>query len=108
MPAWLIVNGADATAEAVLGLAAYVEAAPGDRAARRALRQLSEGIAAMGRGDRDSWPYGAILPWAESPSLWHAWASQMSAALAEASTVLERTGRCCGRRSRRRPASTRP
>jgi hypothetical protein len=88
VPSWLIVNGADATAEAVLGLAAYVDAAPGDRSARRALRQLSEGIAAMSRGDRDSWPYDAILPWAKSPSLWHAWASQVSAALAEASDVL--------------------
>ena len=72
----------------MLGLAAYVQAAPGDRPARRALRQLSEGIAAMSRGDRDSWPYEAILPWAKSPSIWHAWASQTSAALAEASTVL--------------------
>jgi hypothetical protein len=88
VPSWLIVNGADATAEAVLGLAAYVDAAPGDRSARRALRQLSEGIAAMSRGHRDSWPYDAILPWAKSPSLWHAWASQMSAALAGASDVL--------------------
>jgi hypothetical protein len=88
VPSWLIVDGADATAEAVLGLAAYVEAAPGDRSARRALRQLSEGIAAMSRGDWDSWPYEAILPWAKSPSLWHAWASQTSASLARASTVL--------------------
>ena len=51
----------------------------------RALRRLSEGVAALSRGDRDSWPYGAILPWAKSPSLWHAWASQTSAALAAAS-----------------------
>ena len=41
VPAWLIVNGADATAEAVLGLSAYVDAAPGDRRARRALRQFA-------------------------------------------------------------------
>ncbi len=98
VPAWLIVDGADATAEAVLGLAAYVEAAPGDGHARRALRRLSEGVAALSRGDRDSWPYGAILPWAKSPSLWHAWASQTSAALAKASTVL-------GERSLLRPAA---
>ncbi|HEY0700560.1 MAG TPA: hypothetical protein VGD43_22485, partial [Micromonospora sp.] len=37
-PAWLIVDGADATAEAVLGLAAYVRAG-GGAAARRALRR---------------------------------------------------------------------
>ena len=47
VPAWLIVDGADATAEAVLGLSAYVGAAPSDRLARDALRKLARGIAAM-------------------------------------------------------------
>lgn len=89
VPAWLIVDGADASAEAVLGLAAYSEAAPEDDSARTALAQLAEGIALMGAGDTRSWPYGAILPWAQSRSMWHAWASQMPAALAEASTVLD-------------------
>jgi len=88
VPAWLIVDGADATAEAVLGLSAYVEAVPGDDAARTALARLAEGIAAMGAGDTESWPYGAILPWAQSRSMWHAWGSQMPAALAEASVTL--------------------
>ncbi|MCY7325240.1 MAG: hypothetical protein LH605_03815 [Microbacteriaceae bacterium] len=89
VPAWLIVDGADASAEAVLGLSAYSEAAPDDESARTALAQLAEGIAEMGAGDTRSWPYGAILPWAQSRSMWHAWASQMPAALAEASTVLD-------------------
>lgn len=89
VPAWLIVDGADATAEAVLGLSAYVDAAPSDDAARTTLEQLAEGIAAMGAGDTDSWPYGAILPWALSRSMWHGWGSQMPAALAEASAVLD-------------------
>ncbi|MBT2517676.1 hypothetical protein J7E29_09550 [Streptomyces sp. ISL-90] len=88
VPAWLIVDGADATAEAVLGLAAYVEAAPDDDAARTTLERLAEGIAAMGAGDTESWPYGAILPWALSRSMWHGWGSQMPAALAEASVAL--------------------
>ncbi len=89
VPAWLIVNGADATAEATLGLSAYVEAVPGDRAVRRALSQLLDGVAAMAT-DRAGWPYGAILPWAESRSMWHAWASQPAAALARGATVLDR------------------
>jgi len=88
VPAWLIVDGADASGEAVLGLAAYSAAAPDDAAARAALAQLAEGIAKMGAGDTRTWPYGAILPWAQSRSMWHAWSSQMPAALAEASTVL--------------------
>jgi len=88
VPAWLIVDGADASAEAVLGLSAYSAAAPGDAAARSALAKLAEGVAKMGAGDTRTWPYGAILPWAQSRSMWHAWSSQMPAALAEASTVL--------------------
>ena len=90
LPAWLIVNGADATAEAVLGLSAYVAANPGDRRARTALQRFASGIAAMSAGDRDSWPYEAVLPWAESRSIWHAWGSQMSAALARSADTLDR------------------
>lgn len=88
LPAWLITNGADASAEAVLGLSAYSAAAPTDAAARDTLAKLAEGIALMGQGDAQSWPYGAILPWAESRSIWHAWGTQMPAALAAASTTL--------------------
>lgn len=88
VPAWLIVNGADVSAEATLGLSAYVEAAPDDRAARMALRQLLTGVAAMAT-ERQSWPYGAVLPFAESRSLWHAWSSQMSGALARGSVALD-------------------
>ncbi|WPO86221.1 hypothetical protein SCB71_18675 [Herbiconiux sp. KACC 21604] len=134
VPAWLIVDGADATAEALLGLSAYVEAAPEDAAVRSSTEKLAEGVAAMARtttggaadaaadaaaapaveadagavdgaeardgaggaADRwaaedraGSWPYGAALPWAQSRSMWHAWSSQMSGALARASVALD-------------------
>ncbi|MBL7262291.1 hypothetical protein [Paractinoplanes lichenicola] len=89
LPAWLIVDGADATAEAVLGLSAYVSAGGASAAARRALRQFSEGIASLAGGGPRSWPFGAVLPWALSLSDWHAWASQMPAALARAGEVLD-------------------
>lgn len=88
VPAWLIVDGADASAEAALGLAARVTAQPDDERSKVALRQLAEGIAAMSAGEPQSWPYGAILPWAQSRSMWHAWGSQMPAALAAASVAL--------------------
>ncbi|OII23798.1 hypothetical protein [Frigoribacterium sp. MCBA15_019] len=90
VPAWLIGSGADASAEAVLGLAAYSAVVPGDAASRTALTQLAEGVAAMSSGDGQTWPYGAVLPWAKSRSMWHAWSSQMPVALARASTVLGR------------------
>jgi len=90
VPAWLIVDGADATSEAVLGLAAYVRVAPGDNRARRALARFAEGIADLASGTRQQWPYKAILPWTQSRSLWHAWASQTGAALARAAATLDR------------------
>ena len=90
VPAWLIVDGADASAEAVLGLSAYSAAAPADTAARTALSQLAEGVALMAAGDTRTWPYGAILPWAQSRSMFHSWGSMMPAALAEASVTLGR------------------
>lgn len=88
-PAWLIADGADASAEAVLGLTAYVEAG-GTGQARRTLSRLSEGIARLSGGSAARWPFGALRPWALSRSIWHAWGSQMPAALARASTVLDR------------------
>lgn len=95
VPSWLIVGSAGASAEAVLGLAAYSKAAPHDRPARSALSELSEGIAAMGSSRSadvavQKWPYGAILPETKSRSQFHSWASQMPAALAEASVVLKK------------------
>lgn len=87
VPAWLIVDGADATAEAVLGLTAAVRA--GDDSSATAARQLAEGVAAMASGNTRQWPYGAVLPWAQSPAMWHAWGSQMPAALAEAGDLFD-------------------
>jgi hypothetical protein len=88
VPAWLIADGADSSAEAVLGLSAFVTASH-DGSAKSALTKLSAGIALMGSGSTTQWPYGAILPFAESPSMWHAWSSQMPAALAAASLALK-------------------
>jgi hypothetical protein len=85
-PAWLVADGADATAEAVLGLAAYVEA-DGGHGARQALVRLAEGVAAMGTPASERWPYGAVLPWAGSRSVWHGWGGMAPAALARAAEV---------------------
>ncbi|WP_205750204.1 hypothetical protein [Cryobacterium sp. SO1] len=94
VPAWLIADGADASAEAVLGLAAYLQAGatgPTAATAETALAQLSEGIAAMStvEGAGGDWPFGAIMPWTKSPSLWHAWGGLAPAAAAVASEVLD-------------------
>ena len=92
VPGRLIVDDAGASAEAVLGLAAYTEAAPRDAAPRRALAALAGSIERLAATTPQtaSWPYGAILPAAASRTSWHAWASQTSAALAAASAALHR------------------
>jgi hypothetical protein len=90
VPAWLISGGADASAEAVLGLASYVDSVPGDEVAATALDQLSEGVAAMSSGSTGQWPFGAIMPWNKSRTLWHAWGGMAPAAVATASEVLHR------------------
>ena len=90
VPAWLIVDGADASSEAMLGLAAYVSALGGNAptAAVTALTQLAAGVARMAAGTTATWPYRALLPWALSRSDWHAWGAQMAAGLSAASSAL--------------------
>lgn len=87
-PAWLIVEGADASSEAVYGLTAAAQA--GNERARAAAEQLADGLARMQLGDARTWPFGALMPWAESRSVWHAWGDQMAGALATAGRAFGR------------------
>ncbi|MDT0380032.1 hypothetical protein RM572_14810 [Streptomyces sp. DSM 42041] len=100
VPAWLIADGADATGEALLGLSAYVEAAEDgsgdevgedgkDRAVRRALRRFARGVAEQSAGGTRTWPFGAVLPWAKSRTMWHGWGGLAPAGLARAADVLD-------------------
>lgn len=91
VPSWLIAGGADATAEAVFGLAAYLEADPTDDTTRTMLGQFADAIASMSMGGQGQWPYGAIMPWTGSPSLWHGWGGMPPAALVKAGVALGRT-----------------
>ncbi|WP_447653375.1 hypothetical protein [Microbacterium sufflavum] len=88
LPAWLIAGGADATAEAMLGLAAAAEA--GDDRSRTALQTYAEGVAAMATDPDQGWPFGAVLPWTGSLGFWHAWGAAAPEALARAGGVLRR------------------
>ncbi|GAA1883869.1 hypothetical protein [Lapillicoccus jejuensis] len=88
VPGWLVTGGADATAEACLGLAAYLEADPYATRVRRALTRYTKGVAAMRSGATGTWPYGAVLPTVTSQSFWHAWGGEAPAALGAAARVL--------------------
>lgn len=88
LPAWLIAGGADATAEAMLGLAAATEA--GDSRSRKALQTYGEGVAAMATDPSKGWPFGAVLPWTGSLGFWHAWGAAAPEALARGGALLRR------------------
>lgn len=90
VPAWLIVGSTSASAEAVLGLSAYVKSNPQDSVARTALLESANGIAAMSSGDINHWPFGAILSGATSQTFWNAWGGMAPAALSDAAVVLHR------------------
>lgn len=87
VPGWFITNGADATSEAVLGLAAYVRSS-GSRLARELLSSWAHALAAFQLGSTRSWPYRALMPWGASLDNWHAWGASMTSALAAASRAL--------------------
>jgi len=86
-PKWLIADGADASSEALLGLAAYYKAS-GSAEAGKLATELGTGIAGYQFGTPRDWPWGALMPWALSVSDWHAWAAHMPDALAVAGPLL--------------------
>ncbi|MBT2483947.1 MULTISPECIES: hypothetical protein [unclassified Microbacterium] len=86
LPAWLIAGGADATAEAMLGLAAATEA--GDARSKKALQSYGAAVAAMATDPAAGWPFGAVLPWTGSLGFWHAWGAAAPEALARAGALL--------------------
>jgi hypothetical protein len=90
VPAWLITGSTSASAEAALGLDAYVKADPSDARARTALADEAQGLADMASGSVDQWPFGALLSDTSSQSEWNAWGGLAPAALSDAAVVLGR------------------
>ncbi|WP_245933254.1 hypothetical protein [Arthrobacter livingstonensis] len=91
VPGWLISDSTGASAEAALGLAAYLKADPGNSTVRNALSEEAGGIAAMASGGAQKWPYGAFLATTTSRSTWNAWAGMAPAALSNAAVALNRS-----------------
>jgi hypothetical protein len=86
-PKWFIADGGDASSEALLGLGAYY-AATGNPEARRLGEAFGAGIAGFHVGSSRDWAWQALLPFAGSVSLWHAWGAHMVMALATAGPAL--------------------
>lgn len=89
VPAWLLGNGSDLSALAVLGLAAFYEAEP-NRQTAALMGKLAEGVAAYQLGTFQEYPFGAHPSSTASTALWHAWGSHQVAALARAGRLLKR------------------
>jgi hypothetical protein len=86
-PKWFIADGADASSEALLGLGAYY-AATGNPEARKLGVAFGAGIAGFQLGSSRDWAWQALMPFAGSVSLWHAWGAHMVMALATAGPAL--------------------
>ncbi len=89
VPAWLIGNGSDVSALAMLGLASYYQVAPNSQT-RHLLTNLGNGVAAYQVGGPGRYPYAAHPSSTTSLALWHAWGSHQVHALALAGRLLDR------------------
>jgi hypothetical protein len=89
IPAWLIGNGSDVSALAVLGLAEYYQAEPNSRT-KQLMTNLANGVANYQLGGPGEYPYEAHPSTTTSTALWHAWGSHQSHALALAGQLLDR------------------
>lgn len=89
LPAWLVGNGSDLSALAVLGLTEYYRAEPNSRT-RQIITNLANGVAVYQLGGPGEYPYAAHPSNTTSTALWHAWGSHQVHALALAGDLLGR------------------
>jgi hypothetical protein len=89
VPAWLIHNGSDISALAVLGLAEYYQVEPNSRT-RQLITNLANGVARYQLGGPGEYSFAAHPSTTTSTVLWHAWGSHQVHALALAGRLLDR------------------
>jgi len=89
IPTWLVGNGSDLSALAILGLAEYYRAEPNGRT-RQLIAALADGVAAYQLGAPGIYPFNAHPSTTTSTALWHAWGSHQVHALAVAGDLLGR------------------
>ncbi len=89
VPAWLLHNGSDLSALAVIGLAEYYAVAPNPQT-RQLMTNLANGVAKYQLGAPGEFPFDAHPSTSTSLALWHAWGSHQVHALAVAGDLLER------------------
>jgi hypothetical protein len=85
VPAW--IDGFDAMSNALLGLSEYYTVSP-NTIVKDSMMKIGEGLEKFQFGSFDEYPFSAHLDWAGSPTLWHAWGSSQTFALAKAGQIL--------------------
>ena len=86
-PTWIV--GFDAMSNALLGLAEYYEVKKVDTV-KNSMLKVGRGLDEYQFGSYDQYPFGAHLDWEGSPTLWHAWGTGQSFALAKAGNLLNK------------------
>jgi hypothetical protein len=87
VPAW--IGGFDAMSNALLGLSEFYEVQK-DPLVKDSMLKLGKGLSEYQFGSYTKYPFGAHLDWDGSPTLWHAWGSGQSIALAKAGNLLNK------------------
>ncbi|GER88206.1 hypothetical protein KDW_23680 [Dictyobacter vulcani] len=89
IPAW--IDGFDAMSNALLGLTEFYQARPLN-VVKDSMLKVGRGLAEYQYGSNTQFPFGAHLDWNGSVSLWHAYGSGQSFALARAGMLLHQNG----------------
>ena len=83
---WLLENGSDASAEAVLEASLYYEISKSERA-RWVVEKLCKAISTYQFGDVDDFPFGVHPSFTPNIYIWHSWGSRQSYALLVAGKI---------------------
>ncbi len=86
---WLLENGTDASAEAVIGASLYYEVSKSDRA-KWVVEKLCKAMSTYQFGDEDEFPFGMHPSFTPNLYIWHSWGSRQSYALLIAGKIFNR------------------
>ncbi|CUU07895.1 Por secretion system C-terminal sorting domain-containing protein [Candidatus Thermokryptus mobilis] len=86
---WLLENGADASAEAVIGASLYYEFSKSEKA-KWVVEKLCKAISTYQFGDEDDFPFGMHPSFTPNLYIWHSWGSRQSYALLIAGKIFNR------------------
>ncbi len=86
---WLLEDGSDASAEAVIGASLYYEISKSERA-KWVVEKLCKAISTYQFGDEDDFPFGMHPSFTPNLYIWHSWGSRQSYALLIAGKIFNR------------------